>query len=271
EAQVLARGGRAPARGGGRLRPRRARRGPAGGPRRVSCRRPRSRGAGAWSLALGLMLALSCSPRTGARRTEVTFWERWPVAAIAPLVQRFEAANPTIHVVVSELPADGATDSLARAVQVGRPPDLVELEPEQAARFIEQGWLSDWSAGVADLKPALRGWELCSLGDAIYGLPWLLRTRVLVFNRSLFARAGRESLHGPDTWEELRASAARVQKLGDAVHGFGIPSAKGERFSTFMPLAWANGGELLSARLDTCLLDSPANVQALEYLVSLTP
>ena len=46
----------------------------------------------------------------------------------------------------------------------------MELSPEQAERFINDGLLSDWSAGVADLKPAVRGWELCSLGDAVYGL-----------------------------------------------------------------------------------------------------
>jgi len=222
-------------------------------------------------LALGLLLALSCSPRTGAHRAEVTFWERWPVAAVAPLVQRFEAANPTIHVVVSQLPDTGATDSLARAAQAGRPPDLVELDPEQASRFIDDGLLSDWSAGVADLRPTLRGWELCSLGDAIYGLPWLLRTRVLVFNRSLLARAGADSGRGPETWDELRTSAARVQRIGSGVHGFGLPTAAGERFESFMPFAWGNGGELLSARLDSCRFDSPANVKALEYMISLAP
>jgi ABC-type glycerol-3-phosphate transport system substrate-binding protein len=213
-----------------------------------------------------LALALSCS---APRPVEVTFWQSWPVEAIAPLVQRFEAANPSIHVVVRQLPPVDATDTLAIAALSGRPPDLVELSPDQAVQFIDAGLLSDWSAGVADLRPAMRGWELCSLGDAIYGLPWLLRTRVLIFNRALFARAGLDSTRGPETWDELATAAARVENLG--AHGFGLASARGERFSAFMPFAWGNGGELFSARLDSCRIDSPENAVALEFLTSLVP
>jgi ABC-type glycerol-3-phosphate transport system substrate-binding protein len=221
--------------------------------------------------AVFLALALSCSRRTATRPVEVSFWQTWPVEALTPLVRRFEAANPTIHVVLNRLPAEGAGDTLALAAQAGRPPDLVELTPEQTARFIDEGLLSDWSAGVADLKPTVRGWELCSLGDAIYGLPWLLRTRVLVYNRALLARAGLDSTRAPETWDELKLAAARIQKLEPGVHGFGLPAAPGERFSTFMPFAWANGGELLSARLDSCRIGSAENAEALAFLVSLVP
>ena len=221
--------------------------------------------------ALGLLLALSCGRRSARQPVEVTFWETWPVEAIAPLAQRFEAANPRVHVVIRRLPEDGATDTLALAAQAGRPPDLVELTPEQTAGFIDDGLLSDWSAGVADLRPDVRGWELCSLGDAIYGLPWLLRTRVLVWNRALFSRAKLDTTRAPETWDELKAAAARIQKLGAGMHGFGLPSAPRERFVPFMTLAWGNGGELLSARLDSCRIDSPENAEALEFLVSLVP
>jgi ABC-type glycerol-3-phosphate transport system substrate-binding protein len=109
------------------------------------------------SILVILALALSCGRRTSTHPVEVTFWQTWPVEAIAPLVRNYEQENPSVHIVVSRLPANNATDTLALAAQSGRPPDLVELSPEQAASFIDEGLLSDWSAGVADLKPALRG------------------------------------------------------------------------------------------------------------------
>jgi len=231
-------------------------------------RRGGARGA---SILVVLALALSCGRRTSTHPVEVTFWQTWPVEAIAPLAQRFEDANPGVHIVVTRLPREGATDTLALAAQSGRPPDLVELTPEQTADFIDQGLLSDWSAGVADLKPDVRGWELCSLGDAMYGLPWLLRTRVLLWNRALFARAKLDTTRAPGTWDELRDAAARIDKLGGGVHGFGLTDAPGERFVSFMTFAWGNGGELLSARLDSCRIDSPENAEALEFLLSLAP
>ena len=231
-------------------------------------RRGGARGA---SILVVLALALSCGRRTSTHPVEVTFWQTWPVEAIAPLAQRFEDANPGVHIVITRLPREGATDTLALAAQSGRPPDLVELTPEQTADFIDQGLLSDWSAGVADLKPDVRGWELCSLGDAMYGLPWLLRTRVLLWNRALFARAKLDTTRAPGTWDELRDAAARIEKLGGGVHGFGLTDAPGERFVSFMTFAWGNGGELLSARLDSCRIDSPENAEALEFLLSLAP
>ena len=230
----------------------------------------RARAAGATIIAI-LALALSCGRRTSTHPVEVTFWQTWPVEAIAPLARRFEEANPGVRVVVSQLPAEGATDTLALAAQSGRPPDLVELTQEQTATFISDGLLSDWSAGVADLKPDVRGWELCSLGDAIYGLPWLLRTRVLVWDRALFARAGLDTTRAPATWDELRTAATRIQKLGNGIHGFGLTDGPRERFVSFMTFAWGNEGELLSARLDSCRIDSPENAEALEFLVSLVP
>jgi ABC-type glycerol-3-phosphate transport system substrate-binding protein len=229
-----------------------------------------SRAPGAAVLAI-VVLALSCGRRTSTQPVEVTFSQTWPVEAIAPLVQRYEAANPGVRVLVRRLPREGAADTLALAAQSGRPPDLVELTPGQTERFIDDGLLSDWSAGVADLRPDVRGWELCSLGDAIYGLPWLLRTRVLVWNRGLFARAGLDTMRAPGTWDELRAAATRIQKLGAGVHGFGLAATPRERFTSFMTFAWGNDGELLSARLDSCRIDSPENAEALEFLVSLAP
>ena len=231
-------------------------------------RRGGARGA---SILVVLALALSCGRRTSTHPVEVTFWQTWPVEAITPLAQRFEDANPGVHIVVTRLPREGATDTLALAAQSGRPPDLVELTPEQTADFIDRGLLSDWSAGVADLKPDVRGWELCSLGDAMYGLPWLLRTRVLLWNRALFARAKLDTTRAPGTWDELKDAAARIEKLGGGVHGFGLTDAPGERFVSFMTFAWGNGGELLSARLDSCRIDSPENAEALEFLLSLAP
>src|SRR5262249_27085260 len=88
----------------------------------------------------------------------------------------------------------------------------------------------------------------------------------------LFAHAGLDSTRAPATWEELKTAATRIQKQGGGrAHGYGLPAAPHERFSSFMPFAWGNGGELLSARLDSGRLDSPENSEALAFLVSLEP
>ena len=146
-------------------------------------------------------LAISGCARTSQVR-EVVFWQFWPLEVIQPIVQRFEAEHPGIEVRVEQLTWDSGKDKITAAVAAGRPPDLCELGSTYMPRFLEAGALSDWSAGVADLRDSLRGWDMCRVGDALYGLPWVLGTRALFYDKTLFARAGLDSSRAPETWAE---------------------------------------------------------------------
>jgi len=137
-------------------------------------------------------------------------------------------------------------------------------------RMLASGQLTDWSAGVADLRSNLRGWELCSIGDAVYGMPWVLGTRALFYNKTLFAKAGLDSTRPPETWPQLYAAAEAIQKLGGSTRGYGVQA--GERyvlFKKFMPFAWGNGGRILTDDLKQSVFDSPENREALEFYLSL--
>jgi multiple sugar transport system substrate-binding protein len=111
---------------------------------------------------------------------------------------------------------------------------------------------------------------MCSIGDAIYGLPWVLGTRALFWNKQLFARAGLDTTQAPETWDDVRRAAAAIQKLGGGVHGYGVSlNDRQKLFKKFMPYAWGNGGEILSPGLDSARFDSPANVEALAFYAGL--
>ncbi len=223
-------------------------------------------------LALAAVLAGSCSPKRVDKRHEVVFWIAWPPEAITPLTRRFETENPTIRVKLVPIPWDSGADSLSAALAGGSPPDLCQLHSMQLAPFMAGNALSDWSAGVADLREGLRGWPMVMVGDAIYGLPWLLRTQVLYWNRDLFMRARLGPARGPATWDELRDAAAKIQQLGDGVHGYGIAmSDSGASFRPVVPFMLGNGGGLLTAMFDSSRFATPQNVQALIYVQSLRP
>jgi multiple sugar transport system substrate-binding protein len=211
---------------------------------------------------------LACAPGKGAE--EVVFWQFWPLEVITPIVQQFEREHPGVKVRVEQLTWDGGKDKITAAVAAGDPPDLCELGSTYMPRFLESGALADWSAGVADLRDSLRGWDLCRIGDAIYGLPWQLGTRALFYNKTLLARAGLDSTRAPETWDELRHAAERVHALGSGVHGYGVSANDRQKlFKKFMPYAWGNGGEILSPDLDSSRFESPANREALEFYLGL--
>jgi multiple sugar transport system substrate-binding protein len=216
---------------------------------------------------VAVLLSASCASKGG---DEIVFWQFWPMEVITPLVQKFEQENPGLKVRVEQLTWDGGKDKITAAIAAGDPPDLCELGSTYMPRFLASGSLSDWSAGVADLKPTLLGWDLCRIGDAVYGLPWELGTRALFYNKTLMARAGLDTTRAPETWDELYRAAERIHALGNGVHGYGVSANDRQKlFKKFMPFAWGNGGEILSPSLDSSRFDSPANVEALDFYLKL--
>lgn len=212
------------------------------------------------------LLVLACAPA----KQELLFWQFWPAEIVQPLLDRFERQHPRIHVRMEQLDWASGLQRITAALEAGTMPDLCEMGSTWMPRMLASGRLSDWSAGVADLKPALRGWALCSVGDAVYGLPWMLGTRALFYNKALLARAGLDSSRAPETWAELYAAAEAVQKLGGEVRGYGVQSEeRGILFKKFMPYAWGNGGRILSDDLQTSVFDSPQNRESLEFYLSL--
>ena len=219
---------------------------------------------GAWMS--GLAVLISCAPA----KQEVVFWQFWPVEVVQPLIDKFEKENPGLDVRMEQLTWQSGLEKITAAVAAGNAPDLCELGSTWMPRMLAAGQLVDWSAGVADLKSGLRGWELCAVGDALYGLPWVMGTRALFYNKTLFARAGLDSTRPPETWKELEEAAQKIQRLGGQVRGYGVQA--GERyvlFKKFMPFAWGNGGRILSDDLRSSEIDSPQNREALDFYLGL--
>ena len=238
--------------------------------------RPRSRplrGAAAWlaiAAVLALVLALAAGGCAPGRGNELVFWQFWPADVVQPILDRFQKEHPRIRVRMEQLTWQNGLEKITAAIASKNVPDLCELGSTWMPRMLEAGALQDWTAKTTDLRPQLNGWSLCSIGDSVYGIPWVLGTRALFYNKTLFARAGLDSTKPPETWAELRDAAAAIQKLGGGVHGYGVQA--GERyvlFKKFMPFAWGNGGRILSDDLRAAVFDSPQNLGALEFYLSL--
>jgi multiple sugar transport system substrate-binding protein len=221
------------------------------------------------ALLLTAALAAGCAKKA-PKLDEVVLWQPWDPSVLAPHVARFEGENPTLHVRVRQVAPAALGESLSAALAAGNPPDLCVLGSEDMPGWLARGVFNDWSAGVADLRDSLAGWPWVRVGDALYGLPWLLDARTLLRNDSLLARAGVKTAAPPVTWAQLRAAAQRVEKLGHGIHGIGLSRGDSlESAAEFLAFACANGAELLSSGLDTALVDSRAMREALEYYLSL--
>lgn len=214
-------------------------------------------------------------PQGQAAPEEVTL-EFWELSVgeelMRSLLDRFERQNPGVRVRFQQLSWDFGLDKIITAIAAGNPPDLLELGTDWVPQFSSSGVLQDITDEVAPFKDQFLLWDPVTYKGRVYGIPWLAGTRVLFYNRELFAQAGLNPDRPPATWEELLAAAQAVDALGPGIYGFGIHV--GEAYAPwqeFLPFAWGNGGEVLDEEWTRCLLDQPPVVEALRFYQSLKP
>jgi len=222
---------------------------------------------------LGLLVAtqLSCGKKAADEGPVVRFWQFWDVATIQPLVDEFMRQNPGVRVEVEQLTWKSGLEKIQAAVASGTQPDLCELGSTWLPRFSYEGVLEDLTPVYETERDNFLMWESAIWKGRVYGLPWVQGSRVLFINRDLFRRAGLNPDQPPRTWPELLEASRKVSGLGDGVYGFG--QNIGERyvlFKKYMAFAWGNGGEVLDST-GAVVLNSAANVEALEYYLTLAP
>lgn len=186
------------------------------------------------ALAAGLALtAAACGDSSSSSAggiTTITVNDEPP--ATAPVdrknfladVSTFEAAHPDIKVVPHEGQMDPQTFSAKLAggqlenvfyVYLTDPANL--MAKHQAADVTQ--YLSAFPQ-VKQLKPDLMKVFTDSSGH-VYGLPQGNYSMGLLYNRTLFTRAGLDPDQPPTTWDEVRADAKKIAALGNGIVGYG--------------------------------------------------
>jgi len=224
------------------------------------------------ALLLALVLAAGgCGKGESGRRT-VVFWQFSPLAAIEPILARFEVENPDLDVQVEQLTWQSGREKIVAAIAAGRPPDLCELGSTFLPGLVADSTLRDLTDQVADLRSALVGWDVSSYRGRAYAIPWMLGTRALYVNDDLMRRAGLDPSKPPATWDELLRAARAITEKGHGAKGFGMSAGEREiLFKKFMPFAWGNGGSILDSTLMRAAMESEANLEALRFYLSLKP
>jgi multiple sugar transport system substrate-binding protein len=231
-----------------------------------------------WSAAMKptviliLLLALALVSCARDQEADLIFWQFQSPDIMNGIIQDFEAANPSIKVKVETLTWQSGYEKIIMAFASDETPDLLEVGSTWLPKFEDEGAIADITAETGDFADGLMMWDMATFGGRRFGLPWLIGSRVLFYNRALFEAAGLSPDEAPVTWSDLARAARAIHDPDRGVYGFGMNA--GERYvlyKKFMPFAWGNGGKILSDDRARCLIDSPANLAALEFYLSLKP
>ena len=177
-------------------------------------------------------------------------------------VQRFEEENPGVRLELEVL-ASGEFDA------AGDLPDLLMLGA--FADYVKENLLLPAEAYCpedlyADFLPALL--DQSAIDGTVWALPAMAGEYVMYCNAALLKEAGAEV---PETWAELETAAQAILDHfngADEIYPWGVDLSTGAGEVTFACYAYNNGGGFFDAQ-GRWTLNSDANVEALEYVISL--
>ncbi|MFB0618711.1 extracellular solute-binding protein [Streptomyces sp. AGS-58] len=178
------------------------------------------------------------------------------------LAQEYEAHHSGVKVEVSVYSWNDVDRKVKEMVDAGHAPDLAQI-----------GAYADYAAAgklyqVSDLLSIRTQADLLSqLSDAgewkhtQYGIPFAASTRVLFYNKTLFAQAG---ITPPTTWDQLAADA-RALKAKGVKYPYALPLGPEEAQAETMQ--WLlSGGSGYTDDVGTYTLDSAQNMQTFAWL-----
>ncbi|HEX6972636.1 MAG TPA: sugar ABC transporter substrate-binding protein [Limnochordia bacterium] len=196
------------------------------------------------------------------------FVDRWQ-----QVLDAFTAANPDID--VSYLKIDGG-QTLERTVVMsagGSPPDVVlQMLGSEYIPLASTGLLYDITRSVdaAYLAAFYPGpLDFSYYQGRLYGLPTVTGTMGIYYNKDMFSNAGIGSIPLDYDWTDFLSYAQKTTKADPEGRvtqwGFSLY----QYIRDYMNFVWTNGGALMSPDRTRFTLNSPAAVEALQFVADL--
>lgn len=179
------------------------------------------------------------------------------------LARAFERLNPHIKVDVQSIAVDRVDAAVEEMVKEGNAPDIAQLDTYSEFANAGQLYRADDLLTISmqsQFIPALV--KAGSVGFTQYGLPWIAATRMLFYNKKLFAEAGIK--HAPRTWADVKQDAARLKANGVPVP-VGLPLGPQEAEAETMMWMLGGGGGYTDS-LGGYTLDSVRNISTFAWL-----
>ena len=187
----------------------------------------------AWTCA-GIAAALVAGCQRSDDAQTLTFWTVGREGeAVAKLLPDFEREHPGLHVKVQQLPLTAAHQKLLTAIAGGSTPDLTQLGNTWIPELAALDALEPLDARVASSSVIRQDdyfaniWTTNRIGNALYGVPWYVDTRLLFYRSDLLQQAGFDT--PPRDWDEWRRALAALSHPDRGNYGILLPTNEFEQ------------------------------------------
>lgn len=191
---------------------------------------------------------------TGPANSTTKYWD-----AIAAA---FHKANPSIKVNVQTVDWTDFPNKVQTLLQNHQFPDILEGDPAPplAAQHVLYKTADVFSNPGNIMQKFLSDTDY---QGTPYGIPFTTSTRVLYYNKKIFAAAGISA--PPQTWAQLQSDAAKIKAKGYI--GYGLPLGSEEPQAESLMWFLGDGGGYMTNGKYT--INSPQNVHALQFVSQL--
>ncbi len=204
-------------------------------------------------------------------------WTPYPeYLANQELIKKFNKKYPKITVRQINDASTRAMDKLQTMIASGTAPDVMSIHGAFYVPFAAKNTLSeldkfiqsDEEFNLSDFYPVLI--NSCKYNDKLYSLPRYTSVYVLFYNKQLFDEVKLKYPNDKWTWDDYLSAAVKLTKdtnNDNVVDQYGcVIDFWGARL---YPWIWQNNGELFNKDKTRCLIDQPAVVEAVQFLVDL--
>ncbi|MGF0118660.1 ABC transporter substrate-binding protein [Promicromonospora sp. Marseille-Q5078] len=226
----------------------------------------RALGVGAGAAVLASCAAPNQPRYTDAGARRLTMWGSWSGDQATQIQTQLEAFNAAQgEYAFHYVPQGVLEEKMLTGIASGNVPDLVLWDRWQTAKYGRRGALQgidSWAArdGVDLASFYAESVREMSVGDETFGLPLLVDTRALFYNKAHLDEAG---IRPPTTWAELAdAAEALTVREGGQLKRAGFEIQDVGLFSMWLKQA---GGELLDPTERFTAFDSPQGLEVLDF------
>jgi multiple sugar transport system substrate-binding protein len=232
-------------------------------------------GLAAALVALGLAACGSDSGSSGTAAGSIQIWEGYTgteAKVFAHLVSEYDAQHPGTQVTSLFVNNDNSLQKVLTAVRGGSLPDIAYL-------------FGSWAPNVAQIPQVVNltktvsapgvNWpdfwigerNVATVNGKVIGIPALVDNLAVVYNKTLFAKAGLAPPSPAWTWAQFQADAKKLTKASSKQFGTAyVTPGTEDSVWHWEALLWEAGGQILTADNKKAAFDSQAGLASLNTL-----
>lgn len=186
---------------------------------------------------------------------------------IRSMTSAYEEAHPDVKVNLEFVPYEGLHDKTVLSMGAGGGYDVVLFDVIWPAEYAQNNVLVDVTDKITpEMKDGVLpgAWTTVQYDGKSYGMPWILDTKYLFYNKAMLKKAGIDT--PPATWAELKEDAQKIKDAGIVEYPIAWSWAQAEAaVCDYTTLLSAYGGDFIKDGAPD--FQNGGGLKALQYMV----